>query len=116
MIEALIVFGVVAGLVLLGVAGFALSLEGLLLVAASCIGAGFVIGLPAGTLYHVRLYRSLAQRGPVPRSFWLRPTGLHDRLSRDEWRSIAPCFIVGGSGFALIVLGCVVMLLGVLRG
>lgn len=116
MIEALIVFGVVAGLVLLGVAGFVLSIEGLLITSAICIGAGFVIGLPAGTLYHVRLYRALARHGPVPRSFWLRPTALHAQLGHEEWRGIAPYFIAGGIGFALIVVGCAIMLLGVLRG
>jgi hypothetical protein len=86
-----------------------------LIAGGACIAAGFVIGLPAGTLYHLKLYRCLATRGPVPKSFWLRPTSLHQELEPTEWRGIAPWFLIGGAGFALIVLGCVVVMLGLLR-
>ena len=115
MIEALIVFGVVGLLVLLGLAVFALTVEALLVAGAICVGLGFLLGLPAGTLYHLKLYRSLALRGPVPRSFWLRPTALHALLRPEEWRTIAPWFVTGGTGFALIVLGCLIVVLGLMR-
>lgn len=115
MIETLLVFGVVGLLVLLGTGAYLLSVEALLIAGAVCIGLGFSIGLPAGTLYHLRLYRSLAQRGPVPRSFWLRPTSLHQELEAAEWRAVAPWFVIGGTGFALIILGCVIVMLGLLR-
>jgi hypothetical protein len=115
MIEALLVLGVVGLLVVLGSAAYMLSLEAILIAGASCIAAGFAIGLPAGTLYHLKLYRCLALRGPVPRSFWLRPTSLHPDLGAAEWRAIAPWFVIGGTGFALIVLGCVIVMLGLLR-
>lgn len=115
MLEALLVFGVVGVLVLLGTGAYVLSIEALLMVGATIIATGFVIGLPAGTLYHLRLYRCLSLRGPVPRSFWLRPTSLHPELEPSEWSGIAPWFLIGGTGFGLIVLGCVVVLLGLLR-
>jgi hypothetical protein len=115
MIEALLVFGVVGLLVLLGTSAYVLSIEALLIAGAVCIGVGFAIGLPAGTLYHLKLYRCLAIRGPVPRSFWLRPTSLHSELEATEWRSIAPWFVIGGTGFALIILGCVIAMLGLIR-
>jgi uncharacterized membrane protein len=115
MIEALLVFGVVGLLVLLGTGAYVLSIEALLIAGAACIAAGFAIGLPAGTLYHLKLYRCLAVRGPVPKSFWLRPTSLHAELEPTEWRGIAPWFLIGGAGFALIVLGCVIVMLGLLR-
>jgi hypothetical protein len=115
MIEALLVFAVVGLLVLLGTFAYALSIEALLIAGGACIAAGFVIGLPAGTLYHLKLYRCLQLRGPVPRAFWLRPTSLHPELESAEWRGIAPWFVIGGTGFALIVLGCVIVLLGLLR-
>jgi hypothetical protein len=115
MIEALLVFGVVGVLVLLGTAAYLLSVEVLLVMGGACIAAGFFIGLPAGTLYHLKLYKCLAIRGPVPKSFWLRPTSLHQELEATEWRGIAPWFVIGGTGFALIVLGCVIVMLGLLR-
>ena len=115
MIEALLVFGVVGLLVLLGTGAYVLSIEVLLIAGGACIAAGFAIGLPAGTLYHLKLYRCLAVRGPVPKSFWLRPTSLHSELEPTEWRGIAPWFLIGGAGFALIVLGCVIVMLGLLR-
>ncbi|HKU40790.1 MAG TPA: hypothetical protein VJR89_21665 [Polyangiales bacterium] len=115
MIEALLVFAVVGLLVLLGTCAYALTIEALLIAGAACIAVGFVIGLPAGALYHVRLYRCLAQRGPVPRAFWLRPTSLHPELESGEWRGIAPWFVVGGTGFALIVLGCLIVMMALLR-
>jgi hypothetical protein len=115
MIEALLVFAVVGLLVLLGTGAYVLSIEALLIAGGACIAVGFAIGLPAGTLYHLRLYRCLALRGPVPKSFWLRPTSLHRELEAAEWRGIAPWFVIGGAGFALIVLGCVIVMLGLLR-
>lgn len=115
MIEALLVLGVVGMLVLLGTFAYLLTVEAVLIAGAVCIAAGFVIGLPAGTLYHIKLYRRLALRGPVPKSFWLRPTALHDELEATEWREIAPWFLVGGTGFALIVTGCVIIMLGLIR-
>lgn len=115
MIEALLVFGVVGFLVLLGTGAYMLSIEALLIAGAACIAVGFTVGLPAGTLYHLRLYRCLVLRGPVSKSFWLRPTSLHRELEVAEWRGIAPWFVVGGVGFALIVLGCVIVMLGLLQ-
>jgi hypothetical protein len=115
MIEALFVFGVVGMLVLMGLLAFVLTVEVLLIAGAVCIGVGFAIGLPAGTLYHMKLYRELALQGPVPRSFWLRPTSLHGRLDAEQWRPIAPWFVVGGTGFVLIVLGCLILMVGLMR-
>jgi hypothetical protein len=115
MIETLFVIGVVGLLVLLGTGAYVLSIEALLITGAACIAIGFTVGLPAGTLYHLRLYRCLALRGPVPRSFWLRPTRLHSELEATEWRGIAPWFVIGGAGFGLIVLGCVIVMLGLIR-
>lgn len=115
MIEALLVFGVVGLLVLLGTGAYVLSIEALLLCGAALIAAGFLIGIPAGTLYHLKLYRCMSLRGPVPRSFWLRPTSMHGELEAGEWSGIAPWFLLGGTGFALIVLGCVIVTLGLLR-
>lgn len=115
MIETLLVLGVVGLLIALGCATVLLSLGGLLAVGAACIGVGFVIGVPAGAYYHVKLYRELALQGPVPREFWWRPTRFHGELEAAQWRRVLPWFVLGGGGFVLIVAGALVVLLGVLR-
>jgi len=52
---------------------------------------------------------------PVPRDFWLRPTRYHEQLEAGEWRTVFPWFALGGGGFALIILGSVIVALAVLK-
>ena len=113
MIETLLVAGLVGLLVLLGsLAAFA-SLKLVFLLGVACIALGLCVGMPAGAYYHVKLYQLLRVRGPVPRRFWLQPTSYHGELERSQWRSIAPWFFLGGAGFVLIVLGCLIVLVAV---
>jgi hypothetical protein len=116
MLEALFVVALVAVLVLLGLAALFLSVEAIVVVGLVCIAAGFGIGLPAGIYYHVKLYRLLAARAPVPLRFWWQPTRFHELLEPAQWRGVLPWFVIGGTGFLLTVLGCVVVLVGVLKG
>ncbi len=115
MIEALIVLGAVGVLVLTGLVLTVIEPHALLLVGLSAIALGFVVGVPAGVYYHVKLYRFLRALGSVPRSFWLYPTRYHGHLQQDAWRSVAPWFYAGAAGFGLIVLGGVILALGVFR-
>jgi hypothetical protein len=115
MMEALFVFGIVGLLVALGSMAVLLPLETLVLVGASCVALGFVLGVPAGAYYHVQLYRCLATRGNVPRDFFWRPTRYHAGLSARETRTFMPWFIAGALGFLLILGGCAIVMLGVLR-
>src|SRR5262252_5310339 len=41
---------------------------------------GIVAGVPAGVVYHARLYQALAPRDALPARWWLRPVELHARL------------------------------------
>ena len=115
MIEALIVIGAVAVLVLTCLALTVFEAPLLLLGGLFAIALGFVVGVPAGVYYHVKLYRFLRELGSVPRNFWLYPTRYHGHLQDDAWRSVAPWFYAGAAGFGLIVLGGVVLALGVFR-
>jgi hypothetical protein len=115
MIEALFVLGLLVVLVVLGLTALFLSLEAILIVGAACIALGLVVGVPAGTYYHVKLYRCVAARGPVPRRFWFQPTQYHPELEPAEWRGVRPWFLLGAAGFLLIVVGCLVVGLGVMR-
>jgi hypothetical protein len=115
MTEALVVFGVVIGLVLLGTLAVLVPVELLAIIGASCIVAGFLLDVPADAYYHYVLYRCLASRGPVPSDFIWHPTRFHAELQRDELRRIRPWFVAGALCFAMIMLGSTIILLGFLR-
>ena len=115
MTEALIVFGVVIALVVLGVLAIVLPIEALAITGGACIVAGFVIGVPAGIYYHYILYRCLATRGKVPSGFIWHPTSFHSLLRAEERRRVWPWFATGAACFGLIMLGSTLCLLGFLR-
>jgi hypothetical protein len=115
MAEALIVLAVVGLLLLLGLMAAVLTLEALVMVGVVCVAIGVVFGVPAGAYYHLRLYRCLAARGGVPRDFFWHPTRYHADVSPIESRTFMPWFVAGAVGFVLILLGCSIVMLGVLR-
>ena len=71
--------------------------------------AGFVIGLPTGVMYHVRLYQALHPRGELPRGWYWRPIQFNSRLSPAERSGVMAWCYVGGAGFAIICLGLLTM-------
>lgn len=115
MTEALVVFGVVIGLVLLGTLAVLVPVEALAIAGASCIAFGFVLGVPAGAYYHFVLYRCLAARGQVPSDFIWHPTRFHAQLDQAELQRIRPWFLAGALCFGMILLGSVIILFGCLR-
>jgi hypothetical protein len=115
MVEAIVVIGLVGLLVVLGWLGVVLPIETLVLGGVGCVTVGFVLGVPAGVYYHVRLYRCLAARGGVPRGFIWHPTRYHAGLLPEERRNVMPWFVAGAFGFTLILFGCAVFMLGFIR-
>jgi hypothetical protein len=115
MTETLVVFGVVGLLVLLGTLAVSVSVEVLVLSGAACMALGLALGVPAGLLYHLKLYRYLAKRGKVSRSFLWHPTRYHAALEPEELRRVMPSFITGALCFGLILLGSVIFMLGFVR-
>jgi hypothetical protein len=106
-----IVAGLVAGLLALPAVVTWLPWEvtfgiGLLLVAL-----GMAIGVPAGALYHVRLYRLVRPRG----AWWLRPTALHTQLADAERPRVMSAFKIGAAGFIIAIIGCALVAVGALR-
>ena len=79
--------------------------------AVMCV-VGLVGGVPSGAIYHVVMYRLLRKSGPVPTAFWLRPTDFHVRLTDEERRRVRRWFFAGGAGFALAILGAVLVAIG----
>ncbi|UCF46741.1 MAG: hypothetical protein JSU89_06040 [Myxococcales bacterium] len=75
--------------------------------------AGFVVGVPTGLFYHVRLYRLLNPRGELPRGWYWRPLRFNSRLRPEERTGVMAWCYIGGFGFAIICLGLLMMGAGV---
>jgi hypothetical protein len=104
-------------LVLLGgmtVLGLLLRFDVVLGLGALLLAVGLLLGLPTGFLYHLRLFQALRPQGGMPRWWWLSPTRHNQRLREDARDDVLRWFRLGGLGFMLTVLGCGVILLGVL--
>lgn len=76
---------------------------------------GLVLGVPTGFWYHVLLYRALRPQGPLPRTWWLRPDRLHDRLSAEARVRVMRPFYWGAVGFVVSIVGCLLLGYGALR-
>jgi hypothetical protein len=74
---------------------------------------GFVIGVPTGLVYHVRLYQTLHPRGELPKGWFWRPLQHNASLRPEERRRVLSWCYIGGAGFALICLGLLTMTAGV---
>lgn len=75
--------------------------------------AGFVVGVPTGLMYHVRLYQALNPRGELPRGWLWQPIPLNARLRPGERRRVLVWCYIGGLGFAIICVGLLMMGAGV---
>jgi hypothetical protein len=74
---------------------------------------GFVIGVPTGLVYHVRLYQALSPRGQLPRGWYWRPIQFNRCLLPEERAGVMSWCYVGGFGFVVICLGLLMMGAGV---
>lgn len=75
--------------------------------------AGFVVGVPTGFIYHLRLYQLLSPRGELPPGWYWRPLRFNARLRHDERSAVMSWCYVGGLGFVIICIGLAMMAAGV---
>jgi hypothetical protein len=87
----------------------------LLWVAASLGSLGGLLGVPAGLIYHAKLWRALRAEGQDTAGMWLRPHLLHDKLSEERRELVQRWFAVGVVGFMLTILGAVGVVTAVVR-
>jgi hypothetical protein len=113
-IETLGVLAVVGTLAVVGVLGPLVPPEQWMLLGAVITGVGLLAGVPTGLWYHVALYRCLQPRTQLPPRWWLDPVALHGQLLPGERRGVLTWFTLGGIGFAIVVLGCALTVLGLL--
>ncbi|WP_146157352.1 hypothetical protein [Enhygromyxa salina] len=82
-------------------------------VGVGTLGAG--LGLPAGFVYHAKLWRALRAEGHATGDMWLRPHHLHVKLSDQRRSAVVVWFAVGAVGFGLTMLGAAGVLTAVVR-
>lgn len=109
--EALIALLIVLALVL----SAALPAGWLLWVGAGLGTLGASFGVPAGLIYHARLWRSLRRNGKSTAGFWLRPMALHAELDEADRAMIQRWFAIGAVGFGVTMLGALGVVIAIVR-
>jgi hypothetical protein len=110
MLIVLLVVGLLAGL---GLVAPLLPPEWLVQAGWSCTWVGLLLGVPTGFWYHVKLRSSLRRMGILRERWWLRPVAFHDQMGREDRPAVLFWFYLGGAGFFLTVLGCLLVGAGV---
>ena len=72
-------------------------------------GAGIVLGVPTGIVYHVRLYQALKPRDELPPGWIWSPLRFNKRLQREERSGVMAWCYAGASGFFVICIGLILM-------
>lgn len=80
-------------------------------IGVALISIGMAVGVPAGALYHLKLWRALRPGA----GWWLHPTGLHARLTVGDRPAVMRWFKVGAAGFVIALGGCALVAVGALR-
>lgn len=106
-----IVAGLIGGLLALPALVTWLPWEATFGLGLALVALGMAIGVPAGALYHVRLYRLVRPSG----TWWLNPTALHPQLADAERPRVMGAFKVGAAGFIIAIIGCALVAVGALR-
>jgi len=81
-------------------------------IGVALVSLGMAIGVPAGALYHLQLFRAV--RPTAPR-WWLNPTGLHDRVPDGMRGGVMRWFRIGAVGFVMAIVGCAMVAVGAWR-
>jgi hypothetical protein len=113
-VESLIGLGLV---VLFSVIGWAAGAAPMPLIwgGLGLVATGFAYGIPTALVYHWLLYRSLARCDRLPARWWVSPTSHHGRIPSEDRARVLLWGAIGGSGFAVIVLGIVLTSIGLWR-
>ncbi len=114
MLEGLLVFALVGVLAAASFLMPLISAELVITAGIGCIAAGLMLGVPTGLWYHVKLRAALLRRDALPEHWWLQPAALHGKLAPVDRTGVLPWFYAGALGFVATVLGCAIVVMGVL--
>ena len=87
----------------------------LLWIGAALVGLGALVGIPAGLVYHARLYQALRAEQLDTKGMWLRPYELHEKLSEARREGVLLLFAIGALGFIFTLVGAAAVLTGLVR-
>ncbi len=76
------------------------------------VALGMTVGVPAGALYHVQLFRAVR---PTVARWWLHPTALHGDIPTGARGSVMRWFRIGAVGFVVAIVGCIIVAVGAWR-
>ncbi|NVB42236.1 hypothetical protein G6O69_30715 [Pseudenhygromyxa sp. WMMC2535] len=76
---------------------------------------GAIVGVPAGIVYHLRLWRALRAVGHPTAGMWIRPHALHEHLDEGTREGIRVIFALGAAGFVVTLIGAAGVVTAVAR-
>ena len=80
------------------------------------IALGLGLGVPAGCVYHLLLFRKCKARGIKPERWKTHPHLYHEYLSEGDQKLLGRWFRVGAFFFMVTAAGCGLVFLGLLMG
>ena len=81
---------------------------------AAVTAVGLTVGAAVGLAYHVALYRALAPLGTLGPDWWWRPARYNARLPVARRRAVMGLFYAGVVSMAVDLIGCALVLAGIL--
>ena len=113
MVEIAAAFSVALVLLVVAAGGDYPHADLLLFTGAGVLAVGLIVGVAAGVMYHVALFRALSPSGILRPGWWWRPTSLHEHLPPALRRRVLPWFYAGAAGFFVALAGCAVVLVAI---
>ena len=113
MVEIAAAFGVALVLLVVAAVGEHPHADLLLFTGAGVLTVGLIVGVAAGVVYHLALFRALSALEILRPGWWWQPTSLHQHLSPALRRRVMPWFYAGAAGFFVALAGCAVVLVAI---
>jgi hypothetical protein len=114
MIEVWIAVGIFTVLFFVAAGGELVHWNVLLIIGAAMVAVGLTVGVAVGIRYHLALYRALAPLGILGSRWWWRPTSYNARLPSANRRTVMLWFYAGATSMVVALVGCALILAGVL--
>ncbi len=108
--EILIAVGIFVFLVFVAAGGSLV----VLMVGGAMATVGLTVGLVVGISYHLALYRALAPMGVLGSSWWWRPTSYNAHLPSANRPAVMSWFYAGVMSMVVAMVGCALILTGIL--
>ena len=112
--ELTLLLAILVGIGVLGALALVITPAVLQMMGLVMLAAGLAEGIPTGLWYHVVLYRTIADRRPLPSRWWIHPSRFHTQLTPEQHRSVRRWYVLGGLGYVVAVAGGLAAIVGLL--